>query len=119
VAAQDKAVSTNYLKTVVLKEEIDSKCPLHEQHEVPIDHLTSGCPVLAKNEYLMRQDIVAAHLTLLYMQSIRYRKDRKMTHTHTHHTHTHTHIQASMWKWKCDWIKGYTQIKQLSQIGQV
>jgi hypothetical protein len=27
-----------------------------------IDYLTSGCPILAKNEYLMRHDIVCAHL---------------------------------------------------------
>ena len=26
------------------------------------DHLTSGCPILAKNEYLMRHDKVCAHL---------------------------------------------------------
>ena len=37
VAAQDKAISTNYFKNIILKEEIDSK-----QHETT-DHLTSGC----------------------------------------------------------------------------
>ena len=26
------------------------------------DHLTSGCSILAKNEYLMRHDKVCAHL---------------------------------------------------------
>ena len=33
--------------------EIESKCRLCKQHEETIDHLTSGCPILAKNEYLM------------------------------------------------------------------
>ena len=42
--------------------EIESKCRLCKQHEETIDHLTSGCPILAKNEYLMRHDKVCTHL---------------------------------------------------------
>jgi len=61
VAAQDQAISTNYFRTKILKEEIDSKCRLCKQHEETIDHLTSGCPILAKNEYLMRHDKVCTH----------------------------------------------------------
>jgi len=45
-----------------LKEEIENKCLLCKQHEETIDHLTSGCPILAKNEYLMRHDKVCIHL---------------------------------------------------------
>jgi len=45
-----------------LKEEIESKYRLYKQHEETIDHLTSGCPILAKNEYLMRHDKVCTHL---------------------------------------------------------
>ena len=52
VAAQDQAISTNYFKNKILKQEIESKCRLCKQHEETIDHLTSGCPILAKNEYL-------------------------------------------------------------------
>ena len=57
VAAQDQGISTNYFKKIILKGEIESK-----QHEETIDHLTSGCPILAKNEYLMRHDKVCTHL---------------------------------------------------------
>jgi len=46
----------------MLKEEIESKCRLCKQHEETIHHLTSGCPILAKNEYLMRHDKVCTHL---------------------------------------------------------
>ena len=42
----------------ILKEEIASKYRLCKQHEETIDHLTSECPILAKNEYLMRHDKV-------------------------------------------------------------
>jgi len=62
VAAQDQAISTNYFKNKILKEETESKCRLCKQHEETIDHLTSGCPILAKNEYLMRHDKVCTHL---------------------------------------------------------
>jgi hypothetical protein len=62
LAAQDQAISTNYFKNKILKEEIESKCQLCKQHEETIDHLTSGCPILAKNEYLMRHDEVCTHL---------------------------------------------------------
>ena len=62
VAAQDQAISTNYFKKNILKEEIESKCRLCKQHEETIDHLTSGCPILANNEYLMRHDKVCTHL---------------------------------------------------------
>ena len=62
VAAQDEAISTNYFKNKILKEEIESKWWLCKQHEETIDHLTSGCPIFAKNEYLMRTDKVCSHL---------------------------------------------------------
>jgi len=61
VVAQDQAISTNYFMNTILKEEIESKCWLCKQH-VTIDHLSSGCPILAKNEYLMRHDKVCTHL---------------------------------------------------------
>jgi len=62
VAAQDQAISTNYFKNTNLKEETESKCRLCKQREETIDHVTSGCPILAKNDYLMRHDKVCAHL---------------------------------------------------------
>ena len=61
MAAQDQVISTNYFKNRILKEEAESQCRLCKQHEETIDHLTSGCPILAKNECL-RHDKVCAHL---------------------------------------------------------
>jgi len=43
VTAHDKAISTNYSKNKILKEETDCKCRLCKQHEQTIDHLTPGC----------------------------------------------------------------------------
>jgi hypothetical protein len=58
VAAQDQAISTNYFKKKILKEEIESRCRLCKKYEGTIDNLTSGCPILAKNEYVIRHDKV-------------------------------------------------------------
>jgi len=62
VAAQDQAISTNYFKNYILKEEIESKCWLCKQHEETIDHLTSGRPILEKKEFLMSHDKVCTRL---------------------------------------------------------
>jgi hypothetical protein len=62
VAAPGLAISTNYFKNIIWKEELGSKCRLYAQHDETIDHLTSGCSNRAKNEYLMRHDKVCAHL---------------------------------------------------------
>jgi hypothetical protein len=58
MAAQDQAISTNYFKKKILKQEIESGCRLCKEYEETIDHLTSGCPTLAKNEYIIRHDKV-------------------------------------------------------------
>jgi len=44
-----------------LKEGTENKFRLCKHEEI-IDHLTSGYPILAKNEYLMRHNKVCTHL---------------------------------------------------------
>jgi hypothetical protein len=55
---------------MILKEEIDSKCRLCKQHEETTDHLTSGCPILAKNEYLMRHHRVDSYWHFLICKAL-------------------------------------------------
>jgi hypothetical protein len=62
VAVQDQAISTNYLKRKIFKEEIECRCRLCKEYVETVDHLTSGCPILAKNEYVIRHDKVCTHL---------------------------------------------------------
>jgi hypothetical protein len=52
---QDQALSTNYLK-INLQEETESKCWMCIEYEETTDHITSGCPILAKNKYIVRHD---------------------------------------------------------------
>ena len=73
VAAHDQTINTNYFKNKILKEEIESKLRLCKQHEGTIDHLTSGCPILVKKEYLMRHDKVCTYtFALLNMENLRH-----------------------------------------------
>jgi hypothetical protein len=62
MAAQDQAISTNYFKKKISKQEIESRCRLCKQYEETIDHLISGFPTLAKSEYIIRHDKVCTHL---------------------------------------------------------
>ena len=57
-----------------------------KQHEETIDHLISGFPILAKNEYLMRHDIVGAHLHYSIHWASKKQKSGARTHAHTHNT---------------------------------
>jgi hypothetical protein len=82
VAAQDQAINTNYFRKKILKQLTDNKCRLCKEHEETIDHLISGCPILAKNEYIIRHDRVCTH-TLFIMQGTRHRNHRKLVHTQT------------------------------------
>jgi hypothetical protein len=62
MAAQDQAIHTNYFKKKNLKQETESRCRLCNEYEETIDHIISGCPTLAKNEYILRHDKVCTHL---------------------------------------------------------
>jgi hypothetical protein len=62
VSTQDEAINTNYFRKKILKPQTDSKCRLCKEHEETINHLISGCPILAKNEYIIRHDRVCTHL---------------------------------------------------------
>jgi hypothetical protein len=70
VAAQDQAISTNYLKRIILKERIESRCQLCKGYEETRGHLTSGCPILAKNEYIIRHNKVCTHLHYLICKTL-------------------------------------------------
>jgi hypothetical protein len=81
VAAQDQAISTNFFKNKIFKAEIESKCWLCKQHEETIDHITLGCSILAKGEYLMRHDKVCVHLHYSICKAVAFEMtDKWYTH---------------------------------------
>ena len=48
VVAQDQAVNTRNYKKVISGQQVESKCRMCSQHEETVDHIVSGCEVLAK-----------------------------------------------------------------------
>jgi len=52
----DQALSKNYFKKKIVKEGTGSKCRLYEEDGETTDRLTSGCPIFAKNKYIIRHD---------------------------------------------------------------
>jgi hypothetical protein len=118
-AHQDERISENYFKDKILKEEIGSKSRLCKQHEESTDHLTSGWPILAKNEYLMWCDRAGAHLHYSIYKALGIEKsDARDTHAHTNaqtNTHTHTNHYVNMEMGDCYGVKRQT----LQPIGQI
>jgi hypothetical protein len=70
MAAQDQIISTNYFKKNTPKQ-IEGRYRLCKEYEETIDHLISGCPTVAKNEYIIRHDKSMYISALLNMQEIR------------------------------------------------
>jgi hypothetical protein len=115
VAAQNQAINTNYFKNTILKAEVDIKCRLCKQHEETIDHLTSGCPILAMNEYLMRHDKVGTQLHYSICKATGIETTDKW------HMHSRTHTPKPV----CEhedvtvlWNQG-VHTQKLQQIGQI
>jgi len=58
----NQALQTKYYATKILNIETDSKCRLCQQFDETVDHVISACPVLAKEQYIVRHDRVCAQL---------------------------------------------------------
>ena len=52
IAAQDQSLFTRNYQANILKNGADPKCRFCDQHTETIDHLVSGCTVLAPTEYV-------------------------------------------------------------------
>ena len=80
MTAEEQAVGKIASKNKILKEETDSQCQLCKQHRETSDHLTSGGPILAKNEYLMRRGRVGAYLYYSICKRLCNEMTEKITH---------------------------------------
>ncbi|MXP61693.1 hypothetical protein [Pantoea sp. Taur] len=59
LAIQDQVVATNAYRKYICKEEICDRCRLCKNAAESIQHVTSGCQMLAGKEYLLRHNNVA------------------------------------------------------------
>lgn len=62
IAAQDQAIKTKYLQAKIIKDGSDPNCRICGRFLETVDHITSGCPELAKTEYLHRHNRVASYV---------------------------------------------------------
>ena len=58
--------ATNNYRNKIIKDGTNPKCRLCHDYDETIEHITSGCPVLAKREYLERHDkaLIYMHLKI-------------------------------------------------------
>ena len=78
-----------------------------------MDHINSGCPILAKNEYLMSHDKICTYLRCLTCKALGTEMtDKWYTHSHTHSNHCMNRKML-----QCCGNKQKTQTEKLQQIG--
>jgi len=77
VAAQDRALQTEYCATKILNTETDSKCRLCQQFDETIDRIISACRILAKEQYTKRHDTVCAQLHFNICKETAVQLDKK------------------------------------------
>jgi hypothetical protein len=68
--------------TKVLKEDIENRCRLCKEYEGTIDHLKSGFPTLAKNEYIIRHDKECTDLHYSICKTLGTKKQKTGIHTY-------------------------------------
>ena len=62
VAAQDQSLFTRYVQANILHNEADPRCRFCNTSTENIDHLISGCTILATNEYTNRHNRVGQNM---------------------------------------------------------
>ena len=62
IAAQDQSLATRSYHHRIIKDGTDPQCRICGRYEETIDHIISGCPKLAKTEYIHRHNKTAAYL---------------------------------------------------------
>lgn len=61
IAAQDQSLATRSYHARIIKDSTDPMCRICNRYEETIDHNVSGCPELAKAEYIQRHNKAVAY----------------------------------------------------------
>ena len=77
VAAQDQALQTKYYATKILNTEKDRKCRICQKFDETTDHIISAYPILAKEQYIKRHEIVCAQLHFYICKDTAVQLDKK------------------------------------------
>ena len=82
MAAQDRALQTEYYATEILNTETESRGGLCQQLDETVDHIISSCPLLAIEQYMKRHDIVCAQLHFNICKEAGLELDKKHRYEH-------------------------------------
>ena len=82
MVTQDQALNTKCYTTKILHTETDSKCRLCQQHDDAIDHRTSACQILAKEQYVKWHDKVSAQIHCNICKETGEKLDKKHWYEH-------------------------------------
>ena len=62
ISAQDQCLSTKAYHHKILEDRTDPKCRMCGKYDETVDHIVSGCPELAKTEYINRHNKAASYI---------------------------------------------------------
>ena len=62
IAAQDQSLATRLYHASIIKDGSSPLCRMCNKYDETIDHIVSGCPELAKTEYIHRHDKAASYI---------------------------------------------------------
>ena len=60
-AAQNQSLATRSYHGHIIKDSTNPSCKIRGKYKT-VDHIVSGCPELAKTEYINRHDTAASHM---------------------------------------------------------
>ena len=69
IAAQDQSLATRLYHSNIIKDGTNPLCRMCGKFDESIDHVISGCPELAKTEYIQRHDNAASYIHWKVCQS--------------------------------------------------
>ena len=61
-AIQDQVIKTRYYERHILKYDVNDRCRICHQHPETIHHIVSGCPELAKTQYIIRHNNIGRYI---------------------------------------------------------
>ena len=82
MAPQVQELQTKYYATKILNTQTDSKCRLRKPFNETTEHIISACTLLAKEQYIKRNDRVCAQLHFNLCKEIEVQLDKKHWYEH-------------------------------------
>ena len=98
IAAQDQSLATRSYHASIIKDGTSPLCRMCNKYDETIDHIVSGCPELAKTEYIHRHDKAATYIHWKVCHNYRYNiKTSEKWYDHEPETVTENEDVTILW----------------------